>query len=196
MESSLLIFASRFWHWFQVRCWDYTLPLLIHRLKLFSATTDMSRRPSWAAGAPAMSAGPPARHRSLSSNTRPTHAQLSLSSKGKSKTVDNYFAPCAATASLLLFSQGPVIVCLHHDTLAVERRFTHHSEDVQFISVDNVSERGAGRLVVSYDVAQTAIVWDLFTGGEHARFAAFEPLQVASWMRNGNVAFGKPILVL
>jgi hypothetical protein len=62
---------------------------------------------------------------------------------------------------------------------------------VQFISVDNVSERGAGRLVVTYDVGQTAIVWDLFTGSEHARFAAFEPLQVAAWMRNGNVAFGK-----
>ena len=140
-----------------------------------------------------MSAGLPARHRSLSSNTKPTHAQLPPSSKGKSKAVDLHFAPCAATASLLLFSQGSVILCLHHDTLAVERRFSHHSEDVQFISVDNVSERGAGRLVVSYDVGQTAIVWDLFTGGEHARFAAFEPLEVAAWMRNGNVAFGKPI---
>jgi len=140
-----------------------------------------------------MSAGLPARHRSLSSNSKPIHAQLSLSSKGKTRVFDNYFAPCAATASLLLFSQGPVIICLHHDTLAVERRFTHHNNDVQFISVDNVSERGAGRLVVTYDVGQTAIVWDLFTGSEHARFAAFEPLQVAAWMRNGNVAFGRPL---
>jgi hypothetical protein len=156
----------------------------------------MNRRPSWAAGGPAMSSGLPARHRSLSSNSRPTHVQLPISSKGKTRGIDTYFAPCAATASLLLFSQGAVILCLHHDTLAVERRFTHHAEDVQFISVDNVSERGAGRLVVSYDVGQTAIVWDLFTGGEHARFAAFEPLQVAAWMRNGNVAFGKPLLAL
>ena len=56
--------------------------------------------------------------------------------------------------------------------------------------MDNVSERGAGRLVVSYDVGQTAIVWDLFTGNAIARFASFEQLRVASWMRNGNVVFG------
>lgn len=98
--------------------------------------------------------------------------------------------PCASTASLFLFSQGPVIVCLHHDSLAVERRFMRHQERITFISVDNVSERGAGRLVVSYDASQTAIVWDLFTGQEISRFASFEPLRVASWMRNGNVAFG------
>lgn len=58
------------------------------------------------------------------------------------------------------------------------------------LSVDNVSERGAGRLVVSYDAGQTAIVWDLFTGDEIARFASYEPIKVAAWMRNGNVAFG------
>src|SRR2546423_4646195 len=151
----------------------------------------MSSRLPRAAGAPAMSAGLPTRHRSQSSNTKPAHAQLPLSSKEKARAADNYFVPCAATASFLLFSQGSVIICLHHDTLAVERRFTHHGDDIQFICVDNVSERGAGRLVVTYDVGQTAIVWDLFTSGEHARFAAFEPLQVAAWMRNGNVAFGK-----
>lgn len=100
--------------------------------------------------------------------------------------------PCASTASLFLFSQGSVIICLHHDSLAVERRFTRHQERITFISVDNVSERGAGRLVVSYDASQTAIVWDLFTGQEISRFASFEPLRVASWMRNGNIAFGKP----
>ena len=140
-----------------------------------------------------MSAGLPARHRSLSSNSKPTQTHLPLS-KGKGRAADGYFAPCAATASLLLFAQGTNILCLHHDTLAIERIFTQHSDDVKFISVDNVSERGAGRLVVSYDVNQTAIVWDLFTGGEHARFAAFEPIQVAAWMRNGNVAFGMKIL--
>lgn len=96
---------------------------------------------------------------------------------------------CASTASLFLFAQGSVILCLHHDTLAIERRFKHHQE-ISFISVDNVSERGQGRLVVSYDVGQTAIVWDLFTGTEIARFTSFEPLRVAAWMRNGNVAFG------
>lgn len=97
---------------------------------------------------------------------------------------------CASTASLFLYAQGSTILCLHHDTLALDRRFENHQEDIAFISVDNVSERGQGRLVVSYDVGQTAIVWDLFTGTEIARFAAFEPLKVASWMRNGSVAFG------
>lgn len=97
---------------------------------------------------------------------------------------------CASTASLFLYAQGSSILCLHHDTLALDRRFENHQKDIDFISVDNVSERGQGRLVVSYDVGQTAIVWDLFTGTEIARFAAFEPLKVASWMRDGNVAFG------
>ncbi|OGE57663.1 hypothetical protein PENARI_c001G02465 [Penicillium arizonense] len=100
------------------------------------------------------------------------------------------FEPCASTASLFLYAQGSTILCLHHDTLAIERRFQSHQENIDFISVDNVSERGAGRLVVSYDVGQTAIVWDIFTGTEIARFASFEHLRVASWMRNGNVAFG------
>ena len=100
--------------------------------------------------------------------------------------------PCAATASIFLFAQGKSILCLHHDTLAIERTFDKHKEPVVLLSVDNVSERGAGRLVVSYDADSTAIVWDLFTGDELARFASFEPLKVASWMKNGNVAFGRP----
>lgn len=58
------------------------------------------------------------------------------------------------------------------------------------LSVDNVSERGSGRLVVSYDAGQTAIVWDLFSGDEIARFASYETLKVAAWMRDGSVAFG------
>jgi hypothetical protein len=43
---------------------------------------------------------------------------------------------------------------------------------------------------VSYDAGQTAIVWDCMTGDEIARFASYENLTVAAWMRNGNVAFG------
>jgi hypothetical protein len=43
---------------------------------------------------------------------------------------------------------------------------------------------------VSYDTGQTAIVWDCMTGDEIARFASYENLTVAAWMRNGNVAFG------
>ncbi|PWY65601.1 hypothetical protein BO70DRAFT_302276 [Aspergillus heteromorphus CBS 117.55] len=100
------------------------------------------------------------------------------------------FEPCASTPSLFLYAQGSSIICLHHDTLALERRFENHQNDIGFIYVDNVSERGAGRLVVSYDVGQTAIVWDLFTGGIIARFASVEQLKVAAWMRNGNVVFG------
>jgi hypothetical protein len=100
------------------------------------------------------------------------------------------FEPCAATASMFLYAQGNSVVCSHHDTLKIERRFSRHTEEVQLLAVDTVSERGAGRLVVSYDVGQTAIVWDCMTGDELARFASYENLTVAAWMRNGNVAFG------
>jgi hypothetical protein len=100
------------------------------------------------------------------------------------------FEPCAATASMLLYAQGNQVVCAHHDTLKVERRFTRHTEEISILAVDTVSDKGAGRLVVSYDVGQTAIVWDCMTGDEVARFASYENLTVASWMRNGNVAFG------
>jgi WD40 repeat protein len=101
-----------------------------------------------------------------------------------------YFEPCAATASMFLYAQGSSIVCCHHDTLTIERRFSRHAKDVQLLAVDNHSDLGAGRLVVSYDADQTAIVWDLMTGDEVARFASYEPLTCAAWMRNGNVAFG------
>ncbi|KAG6087534.1 hypothetical protein E4U15_007766 [Claviceps sp. LM218 group G6] len=98
--------------------------------------------------------------------------------------------PCAATASMFLYAQGPSIICCHHDTLAIERTFTMHSEDIQLLAVDNQSETGGGRLVVSYDASKTAIVWDLMTGDEIARFASFQMLTAATWMSNGNVAFG------
>lgn len=126
--------------------------------------------------------------RSLVSESRPSKSVKAMAPQ--SQVPESRFEPCASTASLFLYAQGSVILCLHHDTLAVERRFTSHQDNIDFISVDNVSERGAGRLVVSYDVGQTAIVWDIFTGTEIARFASFEHLRVASWMRNGNVAFG------
>ena len=100
------------------------------------------------------------------------------------------FEPCAATASMFLYAQGNSVVCCHHDTLTIERRFSRHKEAISLLAVDTVSERGAGRLVVSYDVGQTAIVWDAMTGDELARFASYENLTVAAWMRNGNVAFG------
>ena len=84
-----------------------------------------------------------------------------------------------------------MILVLHHDTLAIERRFELHREDVLWIAADNASERGSGRLAVSYDAGNTAIVWDILTGGEVARFSAYEHIKVASFMRNGNIAFGK-----
>ncbi len=104
---------------------------------------------------------------------------------------DWQFEPCAATASYFLYAQRNVILCLHHDTLAIERRFVSHQEDVLWIAVDNASEAGAGRLVVSYDTGQTALVWDLFTGDEVARFVSYEQIKIAAWMKNGNIAFGE-----
>ncbi|KAL7624073.1 hypothetical protein AAE478_005630 [Parahypoxylon ruwenzoriense] len=101
-----------------------------------------------------------------------------------------YFEPTAATASMLLYGQGTSVVVAHHDSLTIERRFSRHSAEVQLLAVDTQSEIGAGRLVVSYDVDMTAIVWDLMTGDEVARFASYETLTCAAWMRNGNVAFG------
>ncbi|KAI4096966.1 MAG: hypothetical protein LQ344_000769 [Seirophora lacunosa] len=134
-----------------------------------------------------MSAGQLARQRSSSSGSRP---QIRAPTPVTPLRSDQEFEPCAATASIFLYAQGSSIICLHHDTLAIDRRFELHKERILFLSVDNVSERGAGRLVVSYDAGQTAIVWDLFSGDEIARFASYEPIRVAAWMKNGNVAFG------
>ncbi|KAI1156569.1 hypothetical protein F4825DRAFT_446422 [Nemania diffusa] len=102
-----------------------------------------------------------------------------------------YFEPTAATEKLLLYGQGNSVVVAHHDSLTIERRFSQHSAEVQLLAVDTQSATmGNGRFVVSYDVDMTAIVWDLMTGEEVARFASYENLTCAAWMRNGNVAFG------
>ncbi|KAI1129836.1 hypothetical protein F5Y10DRAFT_143280 [Nemania abortiva] len=102
-----------------------------------------------------------------------------------------YFEPTAATEKMLLYGQGNSVVVAHHDTLTIERRFSRHSAEVQLLAVDTQSATmGNGRFVVSYDVDMTAIVWDLMTGEEVARFASYENLTCAAWMRNGNVAFG------
>jgi hypothetical protein len=107
-----------------------------------------------------------------------------------STSLVRYFEPTAATASMFLYGQANAVVVSHHDSLTIERRFSRHSAEVQLLAVDTQSEFGAGRLVVSYDVDMTAIVWDLMTGDEVARFASYENLTCAAWMRNGNVAFG------
>lgn len=65
-----------------------------------------------------------------------------------------------------------------------------HKDEVQVLAVDNQSELGGGRFVMSYDAGQTAIVWDLMTGDEVARFASFDHITCAAWMKNGNVACG------
>lgn len=101
--------------------------------------------------------------------------------------------PCAATPSLFLHAYGSDIHCLHRDSLKLERRFTQHSEDVVLVDVNNVSDRRASRLAVSYDASQTAIIWDIPTGEEISRFASYDPIRVASWMRNGSLVFGNSI---
>lgn len=121
-----------------------------------------------------------------SKGTGATLAEVSM----PSVAIPRDFEPCAATASMFLYVQGNSVVCAHHDTLKIERRFARHTEEILLLAVDNHSEKGAGRQVVSYDAGQTAIVWDCMTGDEIARFASYENLTVAAWMRNGNVAFG------
>lgn len=133
-----------------------------------------------------------ARHRSSSSASGRPYTR----STTPSNTLDNplahlNFQACAATASIFLYAQGSTILCLHHDTLDLERKFEKHKAPVVLITVDNVSERGAGRLVLSYDVEGTAIVWDLFTGADISSFQSFQTLTVAAWMKNGHVVFGQ-----
>jgi hypothetical protein len=145
-----------------------------------------------------MSASGPYNSRSRAGSSNATHEKGRLAhihgyamATPNNTNAGRYFDPCAATASMFLYAQGTSVVCCHYDTLAIERRFARHAEEVQLLAVDNHSDIGAGRLVVSYDVGQTAIVWDLLTGDEVARFASYENLTCASWMRNGNVAFGE-----
>lgn len=136
-----------------------------------------------------MSVGQLARHRPTSSGSR-SHPRSTTPSDVLDAYPEPEFQPCVATASTFLFAQGKRILCLHHGSLAIERRFEKHRAPVLLLSVDNVSERGQGRLVASYDAEQVAIIWDLSTGDELSRFSSFQPLKVAAWMKNGNVAFG------
>ena len=98
--------------------------------------------------------------------------------------------PCTATAALFLFAHKHIIYCLRHDTLQLERKLDKHKFDITLLTADNVSEDGAGRLAVSYDVGTTAIVWDLFRGVELGRFASYESVRVATWLMDGRLAFG------
>ncbi|KAI5256790.1 hypothetical protein E4T42_01481 [Aureobasidium subglaciale] len=136
-----------------------------------------------------MSTGRPSGQRSHSAVRRQVAIKSTLPQAPFPPDPDAEFQPCAATASFFLYAQRNIVLCLHHDTLAIERRFDKHQEDVLWICADTVSERGAGRLAVSYDTGHTAIVWDISTGDEIARFAAYEHIRVAAWMKNGNIAF-------
>lgn len=95
----------------------------------------------------------------------------------------------------MLYAQRNVILVLHHDTLVIERRFERHREDIKWIAVDNVSEQGAGRIAVSYDAGHSTVVWDILTGREIARFVAYDAINVAHFMRNGNIAFGESQMI-
>lgn len=137
---------------------------------------------------------------SSSARNRAPSIKSGMSSRERAETVDytmaktpivRYMEPCAATASMFLYAQGNSVVCCLHDTLTIERRFARHSEEVQLLAVDNQSDLGRGRYVVSYDAGQTAIVWDLMTGDEKARFVSYEHITCAAWMQSGNVAFGE-----
>ncbi|KAI1007139.1 hypothetical protein K3495_g1085 [Podosphaera aphanis] len=91
---------------------------------------------------------------------------------------------------MFLFAQGSSVICVHYDTLTVARRFSNHTQEIKILAVDNLSERGAGRTVVSYDLSHNVIIWDCLTGDELVKINSHDSLTVAAWMRNGNVAFG------
>ena len=151
---------------------------------MLTPSQDLDREPF------AMSSGHLARQRSSPSGTRQSARSTTPVTRNRELDLEYQFEPCAATASIFLYSQDTSIICLHHDTLAIERRFERHRDRVLHLAVDNGSAQGAGRLVVSYDASQIAIVWDLFTGDEVARFVSYEPIRVAVWMKDGNIAFG------
>ncbi|OAA53869.1 WD domain, G-beta repeat protein [Cordyceps fumosorosea ARSEF 2679] len=103
-----------------------------------------------------------------------------------------YFDPCGATASMFLYVQGSSVVCCHHDSLTIERRFTGHQHEVLLLAIDNHSQYGGGRIAASYDSSRRMIIWDLMTGEMLKNFTAVADCQITAitWMRNGNLAFG------
>ncbi|EGX94135.1 WD domain, G-beta repeat protein [Cordyceps militaris CM01] len=102
-----------------------------------------------------------------------------------------YFDPCGATASMFLYVQGSSVVCCHHDSLTIERRFTGHQHEVLLLAIDNHSQYGGGRVAASYDSSRRMIVWDLMTGEQLKTFTAVADCHITAiaWMRNGNLAF-------
>ncbi|KAJ3489557.1 hypothetical protein NLG97_g5975 [Lecanicillium saksenae] len=103
-----------------------------------------------------------------------------------------YFDPCGATASMFLYAQGSSVVCCHHDSLTIERRFTGHQHEVLLLAIDNHSQYGGGRIAATYDSARIVMIWDLMTGEILKNFTPVANCQITAlaWMRNGNLAFG------
>lgn len=104
---------------------------------------------------------------------------------------DNGLLACSAAVEHVLYAQGGSVAVLRQGSLALERRFDGHgaAHAVSVIAVDNRSDSQPTR-VVSVDTGRTAIIWGLETGAEISRFVAYDDLQTAAWMKNGNLAFG------
>lgn len=81
------------------------------------------------------------------------------------------------------------MIVVRHDSLALERRFEGHTEEVTVIAVDNSSGTVPTR-IVTVDTSKTAIIWSLENGEEISRFGSYDDIQSAAWMKNGNLAFG------
>ncbi|EJP61793.1 IDC1 protein [Beauveria bassiana ARSEF 2860] len=103
-----------------------------------------------------------------------------------------YFDPCGATASMFLYVQGTSVVCCHHDSLTIERRFTGHQFEVILLAIDNHSQYGGGRIAASYDSSSRMMIWDLMTGEVLKSFTSIGDglITAIAWMRNGNLVFG------
>lgn len=130
------------------------------------------------------------RSESRSSTRDSTRSYSTLDETSQHENPEPGFVATAATQHFLLFAQRNVIVCLRHDTLALEYRFDKHLEDVSWIAVDNASDASPRQLAVSYDAANTAIIWDVHTAEELTRFEAYEPIGCAAFLRDGHIVFG------
>ena len=117
-----------------------------------------------------------------------TNSTVSMASAPRDSNIPA-LQPSYASSQFVLQAQGSSILCLQHDSLAAERRFVRHKEDVTIISVDNISDVIATR-VVSVDKSKTAIVWDIDSGDVLSQYEAYEDILVATWMKNGNLVFG------
>lgn len=71
----------------------------------------------------------------------------------------------------------------------MERRFERHTEKVTILAVDSINPEQPR--VVSIDESRNAIVWDLDSGDEIATYRSEDEITVATWMKNGNLVFGR-----